>query len=553
MKFLQPNLIAPIPNRFIAVAGGLLIFFTAMISPQAVAQDQMMRRDSGDHGGDHGRGMGGIGAGAGIGLGIGIGILTHQLSQPPQTAVNPKATKKTTTKKVAKKPLPKDEQKPQKANAPETPKINKADTPPPQIPVENPVPPVAGPPAPPPVIPPPQIPGGNPNPPVAGPPGSPDSPPSAGLPPTQAGPPPPPGGVPPTQGGPPLPPESGVPPTQTVSTPPTDQPHTPGTPPPPPLDPTDNDGKQRFYGHDKGDECPQHGWGCAALIIDFTKDTGEADVGQILKTVTEIGCKVDYIAPHLLTLQPDEHNQTRIEEVIKQNAIEKQNIMSKINGHRQKVSGGVELAMEFTFGHGNADSFCGFVTANHTTAAVARAEDLHADDYNAARKNTCYWFAMDLSCFSGMTPEAIDELNNNGEAKCLTRPKSLDSCPAHAAWGGDTAIGSATKDDTCVFGDYAGIADDIVEAMTFSGPGGPNYDVIGRSLGRFKPSHFVSYYKDDGYHFCSEPRRHGYNWFRKPPSCNSGNCTNSPPPVATSADPRPVPHPAPSAPDNPYK
>ena len=532
MKFLQPIIIAP-RNRFITIAGGLLFLFVSpLMPPPAFAQDQMMRRDSGDRGGDHGRGMGGLG-------GIGVNIMTHQLGQSPQAVENPKATKKTTTKRVAKKPLPKDEQKHQNAHAPEKPQLNKADGPPPQIPTTNPVPTVS----------------------VPGPPETPSTPPTTtGTPPqTTDG---PPINKPPVE---PPPPGSGVPPTQTTSAPPIDQP--PST--------------QRIYGHDKGEDCPQRGMGCTALIIDYF----EAQEGFVDRRLgppgvkplanffgTDLGCDVEYVTPvykaipqpyrvklenGTTTVQPYEDE---LKEVKEYNKEQYNRVTAAISRHRARIRSGTELAVEILNGHGSeSPPACGAV--GHDEGRSINRAEFHAGNYQAIYDNgnhhACGWFVADFSCYSGLTPEVVDELNNKGKlpieplpadlstarydpehgrptetrvAACKTKPGN--NCAMHAAYDYDLAVGQAPADfKTCglltstqmthLINAFGGFHTIDIEEFGQTKPG-QSKDVTVRPsttprnirLQEFNFDSllgFRSHYSDQGYRYC-DPQSRGGIW-----------------------------------------
>ena len=256
--------------------------------------------------------------------------------------------------------------------------------------------------------------------------------------------------------------EPEIPPTITVGHDTVENPpvHTPSpTPTPTPIATTNKKKKE--------DDCPQRGKGCVALVIDFSHNqTWEFDMESLSKKLGDAGCDTDYVAPDLVeiplpqtygfegsaasyTTKPDLEEQ---EKARKHNAPEWKKIREAIARHREKVARGVELAIEIVNGHGDGKSGegvarCGdWVWKEYTGDFLLRA-DFHEGNYRAANKNVCGWFTSDFSCYGGLTPKVVDELNNFATSTCSQA--SALNCPIHAGWEADSSTSTATSTETC--------------------------------------------------------------------------------------------------------
>jgi hypothetical protein len=212
------------------------------------------------------------------------------------------------------------------------------------------------------------------------------------------------------------------------------------------------------------EDCPQRGMGCVALIIDFSNNVSwEFDMNRLSKKLTEVGCETDYVTPDLweiplpydigvgsasYTVQPDPEDQRKARE---HNEPEWRKIREAVERHRAKVAKGVELAMEIVNGHGYSqgrDSMaCGaWVWKEYTGDFLLRAS-FHDGNYRAANKNVCGWFTSDFSCYGGLTPKVVDELENLTTSTCSAA--SSIACGNHAGWEADASMSSASSTETC--------------------------------------------------------------------------------------------------------
>ncbi|HZI56382.1 MAG TPA: hypothetical protein VFF39_06380, partial [Verrucomicrobiae bacterium] len=216
----------------------------------------------------------------------------------------------------------------------------------------------------------------------------------------------------------------------------------------------------------KEEDCPQRGKGCVALVIDFSHNvTWEFDMESLSKKLTSAGCDTDYVTPDLqeiplphtygyegvasYTSTPDPKDVAAARE---HNTPEWKKVRDAIAKHREKVAKGVELAIEIVNAHG-AEQHTGELLAcgnwewkEYTGDYLYRAE-FHSGNYRAANKNVCGWFTSDFSCYGGLTPKVVDELNNLTTATCSQA--SAIACPNHAGWEADSSTSSATNTETC--------------------------------------------------------------------------------------------------------
>jgi len=460
-----------------------LVLITVLAAQQAQAQDRMMR--GGDdrmmRGGDRGGGMGGVGTGLAIGIGAGMMIDELSKSQSKPDDRN-NASKPKSDKTIAKKPPPKDTPK---AKTPDNPPIKQTNAPPDKTPPVTPIPPAGGPPPTTTTDKPPNNPG------------SPDTP--------------------------------GVPPTQTATSPPSDQPKTPGATPP--EDPHDIPAPPKIYGHDRDEDCPQRGMGCAALIIDFdAKYFGDLEpIKNHLST--DKACDVEYIVPSFLSgdalrkanaklnrnRQSDDPNPPR-----NINTMEMSHVYDAIRRHRERVARGAELAIEIIRGEGapaEAES-CGSVGPDD--GPTLKRQEFHAGNYEAANKHVCSWVVADFSCYSGLTPHVVDELNNRGalprgEIKIVDaqgkpstaivdracQPNQSNNCATHAAWELDVAMGQANSTwKACALFTPA-LRSSLIGQFVKQG-NSIRFDASWSHTG------FGSYYSDHGYRYCDPVVREGY-------------------------------------------
>jgi hypothetical protein len=235
--------------------------------------------------------------------------------------------------------------------------------------------------------------------------------------------------------------------------------HTPSpTPTPTPVNTTNKKKKE--------EDCPQRGKGCVALVIDFSHNVSwEFDMESLGQKLTAAGCETDYVAPDLweipldhtygyegvasYTSKADPKEQDKARE---HNTPEWKKVREAIAKHREKVARGVELAIEIVNGHGEGQGktenlACGYWEWKEYTGDFLYRAEFHAGNYRAANKNVCGWFTSDFSCYGGLTPKVVDELNNFATSTCSQA--SAMNCPIHAGWEADSSTSTATSTETC--------------------------------------------------------------------------------------------------------
>ena len=198
-------------------------------------------------------------------------------------------------------------------------------------------------------------------------------------------------------------------------------------------------------------DCPQRHDGCAALIIDFMRHIGGtyrfSDLDEMGNQLREMGCEVDEVAPAFVevpeTKEHDPENDAKIAAADRHNNDEWAKVFAAEDSHQDRLRAGKEVAIELVGYHGDPSTRylpCGDWTESAEIGLESR-QFFHERNYFAAAHHVCDWFVADLSCFSGLTPRAIDELENFATATCTKAPKI--NCPLHAAWESDIAIGTA--------------------------------------------------------------------------------------------------------------
>jgi outer membrane biosynthesis protein TonB len=348
---------------------------------------------------------------------------------------------------------------------------------------------------------------------------------------------------PPTPGTPP--PTSGTPQTQTTGVPPqttdkppnTNNPQQPVAPPannnpqpvaPPPTQPTAEK------------DCPQRGKGCAALIIDFSSRFNEKDDLKAMRNaLEEIDCDVQYVDPEFRNANASVHSEQRAA-AREWNDKQMKWIREEINKHRKKLEEGRELAIEMITAHGGGWEFDDDPSStfgvfgphqlfrNNFNITERGDSDkkqklgegragltrglFHAGNYTAAKKHVCAWFVFDHSCYSGLTPRAIDTLNNTGHAAYTEKPK--DDCDFHAAYEEDLGVSTSKNDEMC----------DVNDAATATAPFIKELENFEKSIQGDSPADYRSliakldnifwasqgFYSDGGYNYCTGPTRSGY-------------------------------------------
>ena len=291
---------------------------------------------------------------------------------------------------------------------------------------------------------------------------------------------------------------------------PPETPHTPETSKTPtdtPKAPNDSTTNNK---RDEKNDCPQRGKGCVALVIDFSADyTFEFDMSTVAKKLNDIGCDTDYVTPKFKEVPKASMFSTPTEQEIKSAQDHNQAQWDAVNDaekkHREKVAKGVEIAIEITNGHGG-DSMaglpCGDVEPNDWRGSYLRRDDFHQGNYKAANKNVCSWFTADLTCYGGLTPKVVDELENLTTATC--KAASTINCGNHAGWEADGSMSSAKSTDTCTNGSVwwqSGYVKDALDAEIKRRANGQNkdYSELIKALHSSTVESTTARYTDRGY------------------------------------------------------
>lgn len=257
-------------------------------------------------------------------------------------------------------------------------------------------------------------------------------------------------------------------------------------------------------------DCPQRRSGCAALILDFMRHIGGtyrfSDLDEIGNQLREMGCEVDEVAPAFMEVpaskKNDPANDAKIAAADRHNEEEMAKVDSEENTHRARLRAGKEVAIELVGYHGEGSAQnrpCGAWTESWIIGGEFR-DYFHLGNYDAANHHVCDWFVADLSCYSGLTPRAIDELENFGTATCVKAPQI--NCPLHAGWEADTAMGTsidATR--TCYDSDTRKTSRELRRLLELQiGLNSPakGYASLAKALKTFGLG-ANSYYSDQGY------------------------------------------------------
>jgi hypothetical protein len=278
--------------------------------------------------------------------------------------------------------------------------------------------------------------------------------------------------------------------------------------------------------------------GCAALIIDFAKQTWtEADFEGVNTDIGKAGCATKYVTPKFrerpqaywievsdvsdpqklspgggfyapkkkIRVTPDP---AAVAEVDKHNEGQWKEIADATEAHRATVRKGLELAIELINGHGGGfddgkGGTCGVVGTDIPGVYMSRGP-FHAGNYAAANKSVCSWLVGDFTCSSGWTPRAVDELNNTGADACRGKASRAINCALHAGYESDVSVGLATATETCSQGDTVRLRGDLVKMIQRTGGG------FEAKLKQGMRSSFASHYSDRGYNYCEPHTRNGY-------------------------------------------
>src|SRR5712692_10103136 len=243
--------------------------------------------------------------------------------------------------------------------------------------------------------------------------------------------------------------------------------------------------------HDAANDCPQRHDGCLALVINFLKEKPKPPkmkyksfekgldidfvypffsdpVGNLAELLSQLKCDVDeavaqfYPVPQPITIGLGQFGtltippvQFLVDEAIAHNKREWGKVDGAILNHREKIQKNHEIALEFIVAHGGDRAGwgeCGEWGMNFPIGkerSGLRRWQTHLADYWLGRKHLCDWTVFDGSCFSGLTPQAVDELENFSPAGHCDGPETIE-CPEHAGWESDFATGTAPSTTTCM-------------------------------------------------------------------------------------------------------
>ena len=274
------------------------------------------------------------------------------------------------------------------------------------------------------------------------------------------------------------------PPTQEKPKQPTSPGDNPNIPKPPDLH---TPGGGNGYGHEEAAQCPQLHHGCIALVADLLKNdvttqlgkqsriTLEADLKKYqdeldkaadggpkwkkdhvawLKEVLQNGLPVDLASKlksagcKVFTPNPELDLQA-----MTFNASETQAQRDKITAHDNEemarlnktiadfraavVANQPEVAITLVDAHGSPAVTKSYDGTDNDRCGdwgpgyyIGLKNDLfragfHDGNYQAANKNVCGWFNVDLSCYGGLTPKVTDELENYSASTCQ---KACEDC-----------------------------------------------------------------------------------------------------------------------------
>lgn len=331
-------------------------------------------------------------------------------------------------------------------------------------------------------------------------------------------------------------------------------------PPPPPTRPPEHpaDGHPP-HDNDKVEDCPERHRGCVALLIDMLKNESLYQKYPGFKVdlagrLDRAGCLVDYEQPDFqrypapfkmefsvggtsvsLNFDPPDALYKQVDE---HNAAEWVKLTQAITDHRTAVAKGVELAIELLDAHGSGkwdvsffpEERCGHVGPGYLLSRYLYRAEFHEGNYQAANKHVCGWFTADFSCFSGLTPKVVDELENLGTSTC--KAASTLNCGNHAGWETDGSMASATSVQSCVFYTSGQQQKLIAQALDRQsarrgGRARADTDFTGLidDLNRIQRGG-TSFYADRGY-AKDHPPRHahaGYGTRSAPAPCVGGQC-----------------------------
>jgi hypothetical protein len=232
-------------------------------------------------------------------------------------------------------------------------------------------------------------------------------------------------------------------------------------------------------------DCPQRGLRCAALIIDFSENTHfwEASFKRLSAPLKQLKCDVTEVYPDfwvydrwvVMTIRGHEFayttNAEEKQDALINNTREWNKVHVAVLSHRAQIAEGKEIVLEFVKAHGSPGApgellnssasrpGCGGWYTDFYTGPPQNSStfywdhdraDFYTANYRALSHKTCDWFAYDASCFAGLTPMAIDEIENGQNASCSGR--SAIMCSKHGGYEADLAGGVEIPNDEAMNG-----------------------------------------------------------------------------------------------------
>lgn len=302
----------------------------------------------------------------------------------------------------------------------------------------------------------------------------------------------------------------------------------------------------------EAEDCPERGRGCAALVIDLfkveldrklneiTSDPNLSDnlkdayrkviyhdrLDDVVKRLDEMHCKIvpsypdfwPHPEPFTITLGNGAPLTIRpapglVQLVIQHNKDEWSKVNAADQEHIDDLRKGWEIVFEIVSAHGGPRYewgtlfSCGSWGQDFDDDGEFYRWRFHQAHYWALKYKVCDWVVYDSSCFSGLTPQAIDGLENANHQRCTGEPTV--NCNQHAGYEGDLATGTSPSTDTCIGGHTFDHFEKLTGALTMpidkSSPyGGAILDDLANVLGATPrtPPHYryrPSYYRDKGY------------------------------------------------------
>ncbi|MCC6558049.1 MAG: hypothetical protein IT372_34310, partial [Polyangiaceae bacterium] len=276
--------------------------------------------------------------------------------------------------------------------------------------------------------------------------------------------------------------------------------------------------------------CPQQGAGCEILIVDLVAhDPHDVPAVRFVSTFERAGCHVEYLAPRFDIRRggfrvKDFYNDTREitateatrVALTKRNAEAWKLVDDGIERWRASVAQGKEYAQVLVNSHGSEAlpiAPCGSWGPAFNTGRVLDRASFHADNSGALNRRVCTSVLEDWSCYGGLSPRAIDELNNLGTATCAAA--SAVDHDRHDAHDFDVAFSTALPDQPCSIWDVAQRMDQLHPAL--------------QGDGHMTPAKLAEEYQDQGFESPDNPLiRSSYGDYGYGGECDSNEHPHKP-------------------------